>query len=68
MLVPQLIGLGVIELTIEQIEGSEARDRKYIREALVAMGWKSDLTYAHKDPVGEPMLWVAEAIAWCAGA
>lgn len=68
MLVPQLVGLGVVELAIEQIEGSEARDRKDIRAALVAVGRESDLTYAHKDPVGEPMLWVADAIAWCAGA
>lgn len=67
-LVPQLVGLGVVELTIEQIEGSETRDRKDIRDALVAMGREPDLTYAHKDPVSEPMLWVADAMAWCAGA
>ena len=65
---PQIVRLGVVELTIERMEGGEARDRRDIREALLAMGRESDLTYTHKDPVGEPMLWVADAIAWCAGA
>ncbi|HEU0089456.1 MAG TPA: hypothetical protein VFQ77_17735 [Pseudonocardiaceae bacterium] len=67
-LVPQIVRLGVVELTIERMEGGEARDRRDIREALVAMGRASDLTYTHKDPAGEPMLWVADAVAWCAGA
>lgn len=69
MLVSQLVGLGVVELTIEQIDkGGKARDLRDIRNALLAMGRESDLVYAHKDPVGEPMLWMADATAWCAGA
>ena len=68
-LVPQLVGIGVVKLTIEQIdEGGKARDRRDIRNALLAIGRECDLTYAHRDPAGEPMLWVADAIAWCAGA
>lgn len=69
MLVPQLVRLGVVELTIEQIDkGGKTRDLRDIRNALLAMGRESDLTYAHKDPTGEPMLWLADAIVWCAGA
>jgi hypothetical protein len=67
-LVPRLVALGVVELTIERMEGGEARDRRDIRDALLAMGRESGLTYAHRDPVGEPMLWAADALAWCAGA
>lgn len=69
MLVPQLVGIGVVELTIEQVDkGDKARDLRDIRNALLAMGRASDLTHAHKDPTGEPMLWLADAIVWCAGA
>ncbi len=69
MLLPQLVGLGVVKLTIEQVdEGGKTRDLRDIRHALVAMSRESDLTYAHKDPTGEPMLWLADAIVWCAGA
>ena len=66
---PQIVELGVVKLTIEQIdEGGKARDLKNIRNALLAIDRASDLAYEHKDPAGEPMLWVADAIAWCAGA
>jgi hypothetical protein len=69
MLVPQLVKLGVIELTIEQIaEGGKTRDLRDIRNALLAIDRESSLTYKHEDQVGKPMLWVADAIAWCAGA
>ncbi len=69
MLVPQLVGLGVVELAIEQIDkGGKTRDLRDIHHALLAMGRKSGMTYAHKDPLGEPMLWLADAIVWCAGA
>lgn len=69
MLVPQLVAFGVVKLTIEQIdEGGKARDLRNIRDALLAMDRVSDLTYQHEDQAGKPMLWVADAIAWCAGA
>lgn len=69
ILVPQLVGINVVKLTIEQIdEGGKARDRRDIRNALLAIDRESDLTYEHEDQVGKPMLWGADAIAWCAGA
>jgi hypothetical protein len=69
MLVPQLVELGVVKLTIEQIdEGGKARDLRDIRNALLAVDRKSGLTYKHEDQAGRPMLWVADAIAWCSGA
>jgi hypothetical protein len=69
MLVPQLVGVGVVKLTIEQIdEGGKGRDRRDIRNALLAIDRESSLTYNHEDPAGKPMLWVADAIAWCGGA
>jgi hypothetical protein len=68
VLVPQLVRLRVVELTIERIEGGESRDRRDIRNALQGIGRGTELTYTHRDPAGEPMLWVADAVAWCAGA
>ncbi|MBV9143340.1 MAG: hypothetical protein JO115_20890 [Pseudonocardiales bacterium] len=67
-LVPQLVELGVTELTIERVQGGETRDRRDIRAALKAIGQGQELTYQHVDATGEPMLWVADAVAWCAGA
>ena len=69
LLVPQLVEVGVVKLTIEQIDdGGKARDRRDIRNVLLAIDRESDLTYQHEDQVGKPMLWVADTIAWCAGA
>ncbi|MEO7193383.1 MAG: hypothetical protein ABIZ05_00945 [Pseudonocardiaceae bacterium] len=69
MVVPQLTELGVVKLTIERIDdGSKARDLRDIRNALLALNRKFSLTYQHEDQTGKPMLWVADAIAWCAGA
>lgn len=66
---PQLVGIGVVKLTIEQIdEGGKARDRRDIRNTLLAIDRESGLAYKHEDQVGKPMLWVADVIAWCAGA
>jgi hypothetical protein len=69
ILVPQLVELRVIKLTIEQIdEGGKARDLRDIRSALLALDREPRLAYKHEDQVGKPLLWVADAIAWCAGA
>lgn len=67
-LVPQLVEFGITELIIERVQGSEARDRRDISAALKAIGQKSELTYQHAEATGESMLWVADAVAWCAGA
>jgi hypothetical protein len=69
ILVSQLVELGVVALTIEQIdEGGKARDLRDIHNALLTIDQESNLTYHHEDQVGKPMLWAADAIAWCAGA
>lgn len=67
-LVPQLVAFGVTELAIERIQAGEARDRRDIRDALKALGREDTVTYRHVDPAVEPMLWVADAVAWCVGA
>lgn len=67
-LVPRLLALGVTELAIEQMEGGEDRDRRDIRAALIKEGRVRDFCYAHVDPRHEPLLWVADAVAWAAGA
>lgn len=39
-LVPQLVELGITELIIKRVQGSEARDRRDISAALKAIGQK----------------------------
>lgn len=69
MLVPQLVEFGVVKLTIEQVdEGGKSRDNRDIRHALLTIDRESSLSYAHEDPDGKPMLWVADAVTWCSGA
>jgi hypothetical protein len=68
LLVPELISYGVGELVIESVAGSEDDDRRDIRNALASKGLLEQLTYRHRKPAEEPMLWVADAIAWAAAA
>jgi hypothetical protein len=49
-----------------RVHFSKLRDRD--RNALLTIGRESGLTYEHEEQVGKPMLWVADTIAWCAGA
>jgi hypothetical protein len=45
---------------------NEQRDRRDIRKALAAKGLVDQLTYQHERSTAEPLLWVADAIAWSA--
>lgn len=68
LLMPRLVSAGVTSLVIEGIEGREDHDRRDIRDALLRLGNVGLLAYRHADPATEPLLWVADAIAWAAGA
>jgi hypothetical protein len=68
-LVPKLAKIGVHELVIEQLDGAERRDNHDIRLALASLGAAAvGFTYRHADPHHEPLLWIADAIAWSLGA
>lgn len=68
LLVPRLVELGVRDLRIEAVDGAESRDRKAIRDALVRDDLLDRLSYRHVDPTTEPLLWIADSLAWSAGA
>jgi hypothetical protein len=68
LLVPKLIALGVRDLRIEAVDGAEGRDRKAIRDALAKEGSLERMSYRHVDPAAEPLVWIADSIAWSAGA
>lgn len=68
VLVPMLLAADVNELVIERLAGVEARDERDVGDAL----WKADmigaLSYRHETHRAEPILWLADAVAWATGA
>ncbi len=65
-LVPTLASLGVSSLCIERQDGAEDRDRRDIRGSLESNELLGSLRYWHEAPASEPLLWVADAVAWSA--
>jgi hypothetical protein len=65
-LVDDVLALGVDRLVLETLESQETADRRTIYERLHGAG--RTLTYEHRRSFEEPLLWVADAAAWCYGA
>jgi hypothetical protein len=65
-LVDDMLVLGVDRLVLETLDSQEAADRRTIYERLRAAG--GALVYEHRRSFEEPLLWVADAAAWCYGA
>ena len=65
--VTRLLGRGVVHLVLETRQGQDHRDRVVIGETVARAGIKRRFTYHHQAPVGEPMLWVPDAVAWAWG-
>jgi len=59
----ELQRLGVARVVIERDVSVEAHDRRFIEMTLKMVGI-STLEYRHEDPHYEPLLWVADALAW----
>jgi len=57
--------LGVARLQIEQDDSVVEFDRKVVFNAVKAGLFSEDFTYAWLRPRQEPLLWVADAFAWC---
>jgi hypothetical protein len=55
-----------LEIVSKVMQGSVPPGTR--RHALLTIDRESSLSYAHEDPDGKPMLWVADAVAWCSGA
>lgn len=61
-----LLDCEVTRLLIESREGRDHLDREILIEEL--RGHQTPFDYAHLPPHAEPLLWVADAFAWCASA
>ena len=65
-MVTPLLHLGVIRLLIESREGRDELDRQVLIEELRRRG--AELTYEHLLQHSDPLLWIADALAWCSSA
>ena len=65
--VPRLLELGVSRLDIEQTNGCEQVDKTSISDALAKADSMRQHQYAHQSHRAEPILWLADAVAWAAG-
>ncbi|MGH4001074.1 MAG: hypothetical protein ACRDTJ_26860 [Pseudonocardiaceae bacterium] len=67
-LVPMLLASNVNELVIERLAGVEARDEGDVGDALRKADMVGALSYRHETHRAEPILWLADAVAWATGA
>lgn len=65
-LVDDLVDLGAVSLVLETLDPQVRADRTTIRSRLEVSG--GSLTYGHRRAHEEPLLWAADAMAWCYGA
>jgi hypothetical protein len=61
-----LAAKGVVRVTIESCD-QDAADRQVIGDALATMGRLQQVEIIHTRPHDEPLLWIADAIAWAYG-
>lgn len=62
----RLANLGVSRLVIESNQHQDQRDRRVLARALRSCG--RPFSYEHMRPTEDPILWAADAVAWCYGA
>ncbi|MFF5990307.1 hypothetical protein [Prauserella flavalba] len=63
-----LVDVGAHRLVLDSREHRDADDKRTLRQALGARPSKTELTYEHLASTAEPLLWIADAVAWCHGA
>ncbi|MBM7770746.1 hypothetical protein JOD54_000950 [Actinokineospora baliensis] len=66
-LVEDLVDFGVGRLVLDSREVRDDADIQLFQRTLGAHR-HHDLVYEHQDSCWEPLLWVADAVAWCYGA
>lgn len=64
-LVDDMVEGGATRLVIERDESIEVHDRRALRAAVHARGVQDLIHYEHMRAQDEPLLWVADAVAWC---
>ena len=65
-MVQPLVDRGVTRLLIESREGRDDRDRQVLIGQL--RGRRDAILYDHVPSHGDPLLWIADALAWCSSA
>jgi len=63
-MVKPLLERGVTRLIIESREGRDDLDRQVLIDHLRRHG-DAGFGYDHLPPHGDPLLWIADALAWC---
>lgn len=64
-LVDDLIASGASDVVLERDASVELADRRIIRDRLDQLGALGRLTYGHRNRNDQPLLWIADAVAWC---
>lgn len=64
-LVVDLAAAGAHRLVLEQDDSLLTSDRRTLRAAVHRAGVVDELVYEHLPPRSEPLLWIADAVAWC---
>ena len=67
-LTEDLAELNAHRLVLDSREGRDKLDRVTIKRTLDKCGSGPKLTYEHFDGPSEPLLWIADVVAWCWGA
>ena len=65
-MVEPLLDRGVTRLIIESRQGRDELDRQVLVSRL--RGRADAFLYDHMPPHGDPLLWIADALAWCSSA
>ena len=65
VLIDYLVDDSVRSLTLERDDSVEQLDRRIIRHRLDKQDASQSLSYVHASKKERPVLWVADAIAWC---
>lgn len=64
-LVDDLVESQASRLTLERDESVEQADRRIIFDQLSVRNARRELAYEHRQRREQPMLWLADAAAWC---
>lgn len=64
-MVTDLVAAGCSRLVLERVDSIAVHDERRIREARAKACGEHRLRFDHMRPHEEPMLWVADVVAWC---
>ncbi len=67
-LIHDLLDVQTGRLVLDSRQDRDDHDRLTIRKALGERPTDTVLVYEHFDSTAEPLLWIADAVAWCYGA